>query len=64
MTFSQLRVGQWFDFIGPNATFYLRCVKTTDRTYRDEQGLTHRVGSVKAVVYHVISTLETAGKTT
>jgi len=51
--FRYLAKGVWFDFIGPNPTFYLRCRKTGIRTYVDEDGHEHRVGSLDAKVYHV-----------
>jgi hypothetical protein len=55
--FKDLSVGQSFDFIGPERmynSFYLRCTKTGPRTYRDENGVNHRIGSAsKAEVFHV-----------
>jgi hypothetical protein len=55
-TFRNVKVGQWFDFIGPNAglvTFWKRVQKIGARTYEDEQGLTYKIGSLNAGVYHV-----------
>lgn len=54
--FRDLKIGQSFDWIGPDRmlnSFYLRCVKTGPRTYVDERGRAHRVGSVNAKVYHI-----------
>jgi hypothetical protein len=54
--FKDLAIGQKFDFINPAViynSFYLRCEKITDRKYRDSNGTVHRVGTVKAQVFHV-----------
>lgn len=55
-TFKQLQNGQSFDFISPDRmmnSFYLRCVKMSPRTYMDEKGTRHVIGSVNAKVYNV-----------
>ena len=55
MRFKDLSIGDTFDFIGPVASFnlfYLRCVKTGQRSYADEHGGRHVVGSTSAKVYH------------
>lgn len=55
--FRELPIGASFDWINDANpmfnSFYLRCVKTSERTYVDETGLRHRVGSIHANVYHV-----------
>lgn len=53
MTFRELAIGQEFDFVGANPTFYKRCHKISARKYRDEDGDTHTVGSVLCDVYNV-----------
>ena len=55
--FRDLRIGDSFDFIdysrvGYNS-FFLTCTKTTARTYTDETGVKHRIGSINAMVFHV-----------
>jgi hypothetical protein len=55
-TFKQLRIGQWFDFVGPNHmmnSFHKRCQKVSARRYLDEDGIMHNVGSISARVYNV-----------
>jgi hypothetical protein len=59
-TFKDLEIGQTFDFVDPDAgtrnSFYARCVKLTARTYREintSTGFVHRIGTVKARVFHV-----------
>ena len=57
-TFHDLAIGDSFDFVGPDRmlnSFYKRCKKISPRKYEDEDGHTHSVGTVKAVVYHVNS---------
>lgn len=54
--FRELSEGDSFDFISPDAmtnSFYLRCVKTGKRTYRDSTNVVHTVGRVTCKVYHV-----------
>lgn len=53
-TFRNLRIGQSFDFIGPNRSnsFFLRCVKISTRKYRDEDGVEHRIGTINCEVFH------------
>lgn len=56
MKFRELNVGDTFDWIKPNSmfnSFYLRCRKTSTRSYTDEKGTLHKVGTVNASVYHV-----------
>ena len=56
MKFRDLSIGDTFDFISPNQmlnSFYLRCTKTSTRTYTDEEETRHRVGSINAEVYNV-----------
>jgi hypothetical protein len=56
MKFRDLDLLDSFDFVGPDRllnSFYLRCIKTGPRTYNDETGVRHRVGSINATVYHV-----------
>lgn len=57
MTFRELPIGYSFDWIDDENprfnSFYLRCVKVSARTYIDEHGSRHAVGSVKAQVFHV-----------
>jgi len=60
-TFGQLKLGQSFDFIAPIEpgklninSFYLRCVKMSARTYMDEKGTRHAIGSLSAKVYNVL----------
>jgi hypothetical protein len=58
MKFRDLQVGDTFDFVSPNTSFnsfYLRCTKVSARRYRDEDGHFHQVGSINAVVYHVVA---------
>ena len=53
MTFKELKVGQWFDFITPTGTsFYGRCRKLSTRRYESD-GHIYRVGTIHAEVYHV-----------
>jgi hypothetical protein len=59
--FSDLRVGDSFDFIGPEArfnSFYERCTKTSPRGYTwfhpERHGIAHAtVGTINCKVYHV-----------
>lgn len=55
MTFSELKIGDTFDFIKnapASASFYLRCAKISARRYVDEKGTVHQVGSVHVNVCH------------
>ncbi len=57
--FRDLAIGQSFEWIEPGGyynSFYLSCVKTSARGYRDSMGTDHRVGSINAHVYHVTDT--------
>ncbi len=53
MKFKDLSIGQRFAFpqreVGYRS-FFLTCVKTGSRTYKDSEGQTHRVGSINAKV--------------
>ena len=55
--FRDLPIGASFDWVGNTATafasFFLRCTKTSKRTYRDENGTHHTVGTINARVFHV-----------
>ena len=52
--FSSLKVGQTFDFIsGHFDSFFLRCTKVSACKYQDETGQVHKVGTVRAFVYHI-----------
>lgn len=64
--FKDVKVGQWFDFCGPNpmaVTFWDRCQKVSDRKYRwrnpvrcslsPGEWLETQVGSVYVETYHV-----------
>lgn len=57
MTFGELQVGASFDFVDDSApeynSFFLRCIKTSDRTYMDSTGSRHAIGSLNAEVFHV-----------
>jgi hypothetical protein len=54
MKFRDLPVGEWFDFVGgDHPSFFLRCQKRSERTYRDEKFVIHRIGSINAAVYNV-----------
>lgn len=61
MKFSDLSIGETFDFIDDEHptwnSFYKRCVKLTTRTYTTVEGEGEprpmRVGSINAKVYHV-----------
>jgi len=57
MKFRHLLVGDSFDWLNDKNpmlnSFYLRCVKISERKYKDEKGLVHNVGSINANVYHV-----------
>jgi len=56
MKFRDLKIGDSFDFLGPESmyhSFYLRCTKTSQRKYRDENGENYTVGSINADVFHV-----------
>lgn len=56
MKYRDLAVGDTFDWINPDAafnSFFLRCTKTSEREYIDENGMDHRVGSINAPVFHV-----------
>ena len=55
MTFKELSIGQSFDFIAGNRfdSFFKRCIKTSARSYTDDSGIRHRIGSISAKVYHV-----------
>ena len=55
--FRDLANGDQFDFVSPipgHNSFFMRCVKTAPRKYRDESGTDHRVGRIAANVYNVI----------
>ena len=59
-TFRDLRIGQTFDFIGPDRqwnSFYEKCRKVTSRGYVSIENPgrygTMRVGSIDAEVFHV-----------
>ena len=55
--FRDVAIGQSFDWIGgAYPSFFKRCTKTSARTYYDEDGHKHSVGSINAVVYHVTPT--------
>ncbi len=54
--FRGLLDGDRFDFVGPDPrtnSFTKTCFKTGARTYRDEDGVEHEVGSTSCRVYHV-----------
>lgn len=55
--FGDVIVGEWFDFIDDSSpyrtTWFGRCRKTSSRTYVEEDGTKHTVGSVNARVFHV-----------
>lgn len=57
MEFRDLKIGQSFDFLNDAMprynSFFKRCTKTGFSTYEDEDGDRHRVGTIKANVYHV-----------
>lgn len=57
MEFGQLKVGDQFDFIDDGNrmmnSFYRRCIKVSVRNYVDDALVEHRIGSVRAKVYHV-----------
>ena len=56
--FRMLAIGNSFDFIKPDSlynSFFLRCTKTGPRKYQDQTGANHRIGSIKAQVYNVLS---------
>ncbi len=60
MQFRDLRVGQTFDFVGPDRimnSFYDRCMKLSERKYSPMEGAarnkTMRVGSITCEVYNV-----------
>ena len=63
MQFRDLKIGQSFDWINPNAigqnSFFHRCVKVSDRKYKTVSGeamhgySAYRVGSIKAQVFNV-----------
>lgn len=56
--FRDLKIGDSFDWINPakptQNSFYDYCVKTGKRTYDDEKGRTHRVGTINAAVFNVV----------
>ena len=54
--FRDLNIGDTFDFISPDRimnSFYLRCEKISQRKYKDETGVIHRVGTINCYVYNV-----------
>lgn len=55
MKFSELAIGQEFNFIKPNnsTTFYLDCVKISKTKYKDENGNTYTIGTKNAQVFNV-----------
>jgi hypothetical protein len=56
MMFKDLAIGTGFDFVSPEPhlnSFYLHCIKISPRRYRDERGMVHRIGTVKAAIYNV-----------
>ena len=56
LKFRDLPIGEEFDFVGPVRmfnSFYKRCTKRSARTYVDEDGVVHRVGSINANVFNV-----------
>ncbi len=63
MKFRDLKIGDTFDFIGPDRamnSFYRRCRKISARRYRDDVGvLEYKVGSINCDVYHVNEPEET-----
>jgi hypothetical protein len=53
MEFKDLKIGDEFDWIGGEyPSFFLRCVKVGDRYYRDTHNVDHKVGSIRAKVFH------------
>lgn len=57
MKFKELKQGQEFDWIDDDNigynSFFKRCIKTAQRTYKDTDGNRYSVGSINAVVFHV-----------
>jgi hypothetical protein len=56
MKFKDLEIGQLFDWIDDvrrDDHFYQLCWKVGKRTYADEHGTRHTVGSINANVFHV-----------
>jgi len=56
MKFRDLFIGQEFDFVSGHIgydSFYKRCVRISERKYKDEDGLIHRVGSINCYVYNL-----------
>jgi len=63
MRFKDLKIGQSFDFINPNAigqnSFFHRCVKVSARKYKTVSGeamhgfAAYTVGSINAEVFNV-----------
>lgn len=61
MTFREVKIGQWFDFIKPGSiynSFFKRVQKVSARKYRDRDGIEYRVGSITCDVYHVGETAD------
>lgn len=61
MQFRNLYIGQTFDWINDAVSynsFFKRCTKVSNTTYRDEDGVVHSVGTTKAEVFHVGPDLE------
>lgn len=62
-TFRNLAIGDTFDFVDDSNTYrpvhcsyFYRCVKTGNRTYRAIEPQTdHRIGTINCKVYHVQS---------
>ncbi len=56
--FAELAIGQGFDWVNPDArpgfnSFFEKCWKISPRRYQTESGMTCRVGTIKAPVFHV-----------
>jgi hypothetical protein len=59
--FIDLKIGDSFDFVGPDpmlVTFHKRCVKVSDRTYRDIDGREHEVGTRAVPVFNVAAAVQ------
>lgn len=58
MTFKELSVGDTFDWINPAGgaynSFFKRCTKVDNYRYTADDNVKYRVGSLSALVYHVI----------
>ena len=58
MKFRDLSIGDTFDFVNDSRpifnSFFLRCKKVSTRRYEDSEGYIHRVGSINAMVHHVV----------